>query len=75
MIQSLYATQVCCDTTARYGVHLGFNVEFLYDATATLSLDTKFGIVEAKTLFDSAIATQSIVFSNVVSVKEWIQSL
>jgi len=70
-----YATQVCCDTTARYGVHLGFNVEFLYDATATLCLETKFGKVEAKTLFNAAVATQSMVFSTVVSVEEWQKCL
>jgi len=30
-----YMTQMCCDTTARHAVHLGFAVEFLSDATGT----------------------------------------
>src|SRR5664280_2711238 len=29
-----YMTQMCCDTTARQEMHLGFAVEFIYDATA-----------------------------------------
>ncbi|MEN6643161.1 MAG: cysteine hydrolase family protein, partial [Armatimonadia bacterium] len=30
-----WMTQMCCDTTSRQAVHLGFAVEFLSDATGT----------------------------------------
>ena len=33
-----YMSHMCCDTTARQAVHLGFKVEFLADATGTLPL-------------------------------------
>jgi len=70
-----YATQVCCDTTARYAMHLGFEVEFLYDATATLGLKTPTYDVSAKELFEAAIATQETVFSKVMRVDEWHEDL
>ena len=66
-----YATQVCCDTTARYGMHLGFDIEFLYDATATLGLKTATYSVSAQELFETAVATQGTVFSKVMRVEEW----
>ena len=70
-----YVTQICCDTTARYAKHLGFNVEFLCDATATLGLQTPRVNIDDKTLFNAAIATQSAMFSNVMKVEEWMQIL
>ncbi|VVB67163.1 putative isochorismatase family protein [uncultured archaeon] len=33
-----YMTQMCGDTTARRAFHLGFQVDFLSDATGTLSV-------------------------------------
>jgi len=70
-----YATQVCCDTTARYAMHLGYDVEFLADATGTLDLETPLGRVDAKTLFNAAVATQAAVFSKVLDVNAWAATL
>jgi nicotinamidase-related amidase len=66
-----YVTQVCCDTTARYALHLGYDVEFIGDATATLDI----GDMPAKTLYDATLATQSAVFSRVMTTDEWITAL
>ncbi len=66
-----YVTQVCCDTTARYAFHLGYEVEFIADATATLDM----GTVPAKTLYESALATQAAAFSRVMSTEEWFNAL
>lgn len=38
VVISGYMTQMCCDTTARQALHLGFSVEFLSDATGTLQI-------------------------------------
>lgn len=38
VVISGYMTQMCCDTTARQALHLGFAVEFLSDATGTLEM-------------------------------------
>src|SRR4051794_18029676 len=45
-----YMTQMCCDTTARQACHLGFNVEFLADATGTLDVTNPAGSVTAEEL-------------------------
>ncbi len=45
-----YMTQMCCDTTARQAVHLGFAVEFLADATGTHDVENDAGSVTAEEL-------------------------
>ena len=36
-----YMTHMCCDTTARQAFHLGYKVEFLRDATGTLTVENE----------------------------------
>ncbi|MBI1810540.1 MAG: cysteine hydrolase, partial [Nitrospirae bacterium] len=50
VVISGYMTQMCCDTTARQAFHLGFNVEFLSDATGTLPFTNNAGFVTAEEL-------------------------
>ena len=38
-----YMTHMCCDTTARQAFHCGFKVEFLRDATGTLTVENEAG--------------------------------
>jgi nicotinamidase-related amidase len=40
-----YMTQMCCDTTTRQAMHLGFGVEFLSDGTGTLTIKNDAGEV------------------------------
>jgi len=75
LVISGYMTQFCCDTTARYAYHLGFNVEFLSDATATLGFENKAGKVTAEELHRAILVVQASRFSNVVSTKEWIDAV
>ena len=70
-----YMTQMCCDTTSRQAVHLGFNVEFLSDATGTLSFTNAGGSVTAEELHRAALVTQAIRFAKVMSVDEWADAL
>ncbi|HNX90237.1 MAG TPA: cysteine hydrolase family protein [Candidatus Omnitrophota bacterium] len=67
-----YMTQMCCDTTARQAVHLGFNVEFLSDATGTLDVSNNAGAVTAEELHKAILVTQAMRFSKVMTTKEWI---
>jgi nicotinamidase-related amidase len=53
-----YMTQMCCDTTARQAVHLGFTVEFLSDATGTLPLENAAGAVTAEELHRAFLCAQ-----------------
>jgi nicotinamidase-related amidase len=66
---------MCCDTTARQAVHLGYQVEFLSDATGTLDFSNEAGAVKAEELHRATLVTQQFRFSKVQSVEAWIDSL
>ena len=70
-----YMAQLCCDTTARQAVHLGFKVEFLADATGTLDLANEAGRVSAQELHRAVLVTQQSRFSRVLPTEAWIESL
>jgi nicotinamidase-related amidase len=67
-----YMTQMCCDTTARQAMHLGFNVEFLSDATGTLDVTNEAGSVRAEDLHRAILVTQQMRFSQVLDTATWI---
>ncbi len=73
VVISGYMTQMCCDTTARYAFHLGFNVEFLSDATATLGFENHAGKVTAQELHTAILVVQATRFSDVLSTADWIK--
>jgi nicotinamidase-related amidase len=70
-----YMTQMCCDTTARQALHLGFRVEFLSDATGTHAFSTYAGEVTAEELHRAALVTQAMRFSTVLTVREWVKKI
>ena len=70
-----YMTQMCCDTTSRQAVHLGFNVEFLSDGTGTLAVANAAGAVTAEELHRAILVTQAMRFASVLTVKEWLARL
>ena len=72
VVISGYMTQFCCDSTAKYAMHLGYNVEFLSDATATLGFKNSAGEVSAQELHRAILVHQAARFSYVLSTKEWI---
>ncbi|HEY3992378.1 MAG TPA: cysteine hydrolase family protein [Ktedonobacteraceae bacterium] len=72
VVISGYMTQMCCDTTARQALHLGFGVEFLSDATGTLAFQNSAGAVTAEELHRAILVTQQIRFSEVLSTQQWI---
>jgi len=67
-----YMTQMCCDTTARQALHLGFKVEFLSDATGTLDITNTAGKVSAEELHRAILVTQQMRFSEVLTADQWI---
>lgn len=75
VVISGYMTQNCCDTTARYACHLGFNVEFLSDATGTLAFENKGGKATAEELHRATLVEQAFRFSTVMSTKEWVETI
>jgi nicotinamidase-related amidase len=70
-----YMTQMCCDTTARQAMHLGFGVEFLSDGTGTLSIKNDAGEVSAEELHRAILVTQQMRFSRVIKTSNWIDQL
>lgn len=72
VVISGYMTQMCCDTTARQAMHLGFGVEFLSDATGTLAFKNSAGEIDAEELHRAILVTQQIRFSDVLPTETWI---
>jgi nicotinamidase-related amidase len=70
-----YMTQMCCDTTSRQALELGFAVEFLSDATGTHAFTNAGGSVTAEELHRAALVTQAMRFATVLTVEEWAARL
>jgi nicotinamidase-related amidase len=70
-----YMTQMCCDTTARQALHLGFGVEFLSDATGTLAITNGAGRVTDEELHRATLVTQQMRFSEVLPTAAWTTRL
>ena len=66
---------MCCDTTARQAFHAGFSVEFLSDATGTLSVRNDAGSVKDEELHRAILVTQAMRFSKVLTAADWIRSI
>jgi nicotinamidase-related amidase len=75
VVVSGYMTQMCCDTTARQAMHLGFGVEFLSDATGTLNIQNEAGEVSGEELHRAILVTQQMRFSEVLPTDDWIKRL
>ena len=74
VVISGYMTQMCCDTTARQAFHMGYQVEFLSDATGTLDISNNAGSVKAEELHRAILVTQ-VMFSRILTTEEWISGL
>jgi nicotinamidase-related amidase len=69
-----YMTQMCCDTTARQAMHLGFGVVFLSDGTGTLAIKNDAGKVSDEELHRAILVTQQ-GFSRVMKTADWMRQL
>lgn len=70
-----YMTQMCCDTTARQAFHRGYTVNFLSDATGTLSITNTAGSVSDADLHRAILVTQQMRFSRVLPTGAWIMGI
>lgn len=70
-----YMTHMCCDTTARQAFHRGYQVEFLRDATGTLTVENEAGIAEAEQLQTSILVAQQMFISQVIGTSDWVARL
>ena len=56
-------------------MHLGFNVEFLEDATGTLNVSNYAGEISAEKLHKAILVTQAMRFSKVIHIEDWIKKI
>ncbi len=70
-----YMTHMCCDTTARQAAHRGLKVEFLGDATGTLSVKNSAGEVSAEEMQRATLCAQQMMISEVLDTDRWIERL
>ena len=66
-----YMTHMCCDTTARQAFHRGYRVEFLRDATGTLTVENEAGKATAEELQQSILVAQQMFISEVIDNATW----
>jgi nicotinamidase-related amidase len=66
-----YMTHMCCDTTARQAFHRGYKVEFLRDATGTLTVENEAGKATAEELQNSILVAQQMFISEVLGNDAW----
>lgn len=69
-----YMTQMCCQTTASRAWHLGYQVEFIADATGTLDRPGFAGPVSADELYRSVIAALAR-YADVLNTGEWLERI
>ena len=70
-----YMTHMCCDTTARQAFHKGYKVEFLSDATGTLTVENKAGVSTAENMHQSILVAQQMFISDVIDSAEWLSRI
>ena len=70
-----YMIQMCCDTTARQAFHRGYTVNFLSDATGTLSITNAVGRISDADLHRAILVTQQQRFSRVLTTAEWMRQI
>ncbi|QDT13664.1 cysteine hydrolase family protein [Planctomycetes bacterium K23_9] len=70
-----YMTHMCCDTTARQAFHHGYQVEFLRDATGTLTVENEAGKATAEQLQESILVAQQMFISEVISNADWTKRI
>jgi nicotinamidase-related amidase len=70
-----YMTHMCCDTTARQAFHRGYKVEFLRDATGTLTVENAAGKATAEQLQTSILVAQQMFISEVINNDDWFARL
>ena len=70
-----YMTHMCCDTTARQASHRGYQVEFLRDATGTLTVENEAGAATAEELQNATLVAQQMFISEVITTDAWLQRI
>ena len=68
-----YMTHNCVDSTIKHAFHNGFSVEYLQDASGTLSYRNKSGYVSAEEIHRSFSIVMQARFAAVMDTTEWLE--
>jgi nicotinamidase-related amidase len=70
-----YMTQNCDESTARDAAHRGYRVEFLSDATGTLSMSNEAGTIGARELHEAVTIVLQSRFAAVITTEQWCEAV
>ncbi|MBF0134440.1 MAG: cysteine hydrolase [Magnetococcales bacterium] len=70
-----FMTHNCLDATSREAFHEGWQVEFIHDATGSVSYANRVGQVSAEEIHKAFIVVQQARFAAVLDTDEWIDNL
>jgi nicotinamidase-related amidase len=70
-----YMTQNCDESTARDAAHRGYRVEFLSDATGTLSMSNEAGTIGARELHEAVTIVLQSRFPAVITTEQWCEAV
>lgn len=68
-----FMTQNCVESTIRQAAHEGWQVEYLHDASGTISFENKMGFVSAHTMHETTCIVLQSRFAAVLQTEEWCE--
>lgn len=67
-----YMSQNCVESTIRHAAHEGFVVEYLHDASGTVSFKNKLGTLSARAMHEATSIVLQSRFAAVLTTDEWV---
>ncbi len=67
-----YMTNVCAQSTANWAMHLGFQAEFLSDASGTLTFGNDAGTASAQQIHETFCVVLQSDFATVMTTSDWV---
>lgn len=67
-----FMSQNCVESTIRHAAHEGFSVEYLHDASGTVSFKNKMGALSAKEMHEATCIVLQSRFAAALATDEWV---
>ena len=68
-----FMSQNCVESTIRHAAHEGWPVEYLHDASGTVSFENKMGFLSAKAMHEAVCIVLQSRFAAVLRTNEWCE--
>jgi nicotinamidase-related amidase len=66
-----FMSQNCVESTIRHAAHEGWQVEYLHDASGTVSFENKMGFLSAQAMHEAVCIVLQSRFAAVLQIEEW----